>query len=323
MLGLQSTLNTVAWCPGDMGPVSRCLGPDVAPPQIWQDPCPAPDAAKMICEAEIATLKQSILGSGISSSQLISTAWASASTFRVTDFRGGANGARIRLAPQKDWEANNPLSLGFVLEGLENIQSEFNAANVEKTVSMADLIVLGGCVAVEEAAKKGGCELTVAFSPGRTDATQEDTDIDSFAVLEPKCCGFRNFNASTAQLVDKAHMLTLTAPEMAVLVAGMRVLTASEGGGSLGALTAQPGTLSNDFFVNLLDMKTEWTPAAGGVYEGKDRATGAVNWTASEVDLLFGSNPELRAISEYYACDDSFATHFTAAWAKVMNLDRF
>ena len=311
----------------DMGPVSRCLGPDVPPEQIWQDPCPTPPAGEVIGDGEVAELKVAILGSGCSLAQLVSTAWASASTFRVTDFRGGANGARVRLAPQKDWEANQPMDLGFVLQALEKVQTEFNAKG-GKQVSLADLIVLGGCTAVDEAAKKGGHEgLTTAFTPGRTDASQEQTDVDSFAVLEPKCDGFRNFNSSVHQLVDKAHMLTLTAPEMAVLVAGMRTLTATGGGTQLGALTTQTETLSNDFFVNLLDMATKWAPAAGGGhYEGMDRASGEVKWSASEVDLLFGSNPELRAIAEYYACDDAksaFAADFSAAWAKVMNLDRF
>ena len=319
----------------DMGPRSRCLGPLVPEePQLWQDPVPAVDH-ELIGAHDIANLKGRILESGLSLSQLVSTAWASAATFRGTDKRGGANGARIRLAPQKDWEVNQPEELSKVLPSLEQIRSDFNEAQSNgKRVSLADVIVLGGCAAVEEAAKKAGHELEVPFMPGRTDALAEQTDVDSFAVLEPTADGFRNYlrdgHARTAEelLVDRAHMLTLSAPEMTVLVGGLRVLNANVGGSELGVLTKQPGSLTNDFFVNLLSMDTEWKKSARceHFYEGRDRGTGELKWTGSAVDLVFGSNSQLRAIAEAYACDDSqpaFVRDFIAAWDKVMNLDRF
>ncbi len=316
----------------DMGPISRCLGSEVpAEPLLWQDPVPAVDH-ELIGDQDIAELKGKILGSGLSVSQLVSTAWASASTFRGTDMRGGANGARIRLAPQKDWEANNPAELGNVLQVLEGIQTEFNSAQSGgKQVSLADLIVLGGGAAIEQAAKNAGHDVQVPFAPGRTDAVQEQTDVDSFAVLEPTADGFRNYLATGHQkaeerLVDRAHFLTLSAPEMTVLVGGLRALDANTGQSAHGVFTDQPGTLSNDFFVNLLDMNTEWTPASENVFEGRDRTTGEVKWTGTAVDLVFGSNSQLRAIAEVYACDDSknsFVNDFVAAWNKVMNLDRF
>ena len=319
----------------DMGPRSRCLGPLVPEePQLWQDPVPAVDH-ELIGAHDIANLKGRILESGLSLSQLVSTAWASAATFRGTDKRGGANGARIRLAPQKDWEVNQPEELSKVLPSLEQIRSDFNEAQSNgKRVSLADVIVLGGCAAVEEAAKKAGHELEVPFTPGRTDALAEQTDVDSFAVLEPTADGFRNYlrdgHARTAEelLVDRAHMLMLSAPEMTVLVGGLRVLNANVGGSELGVLTKQPGSLTNDFFVNLLSMDTEWKKSARceHFYEGRDRGTGELKWTGSAVDLVFGSNSQLRAIAEAYACDDSqpaFVRDFIAAWDKVMNLDRF
>ena len=319
----------------DMGPRSRCLGPLVPEePQLWQDPVPAVDH-ELIGAHDIANLKGRILESGLSLSQLVSTAWASAATFRGTDKRGGANGARIRLAPQKDWEVNQPEELSKILPSLEQIRSDFNEAQSNgKRVSLADVIVLGGCAAVEEAAKKAGHELEVPFTPGRTDALAEQTDVDSFAVLEPTADGFRNYlrdgHARTAEelLVDRAHMLTLSAPEMTVLVGGLRVLNANVGGSELGVLTKQPGSLTNDFFVNLLSMDTEWKKSARceHFYEGRDRGTGELKWTGSAVDLVFGSNSQLRAIAEAYACDDSqpaFVRDFIAAWDKVMNLDRF
>ena len=319
----------------DMGPRSRCLGPLVPEePQLWQDPVPAVDH-ELIGAHDIANLKGRILESGLSLSQLVSTAWASAATFRGTDKRGGANGARIRLAPQKDWEVNQPEELSKVLPSLEQIRSDFNEAQSNgKRVSLADVIVLGGCAAVEEAAKKAGHELEVPFTPGRTDALEEQTDVDSFAVLEPTADGFRNYlrdgHARTAEelLVDRAHMLMLSAPEMTVLVGGLRVLNANVGGSELGVLTKQPGSLTNDFFVNLLSMDTEWKKSARceHFYEGRDRGTGELKWTGSAVDLVFGSNSQLRAIAEAYACDDSqpaFVRDFIAAWDKVMNLDRF
>jgi len=319
----------------DMGPRSRCLGPLVPEePQLWQDPVPAVDH-ELIGAHDIANLKGRILESGLSLSQLVSTAWASAATFRGTDKRGGANGARIRLAPQKDWEVNQPEELSKVLPSLEQIRSDFNEAQSNgKRVSLADVIVLGGCAAVEEAAKKAGHELEVPFTPGRTDALAEQTDVDSFAVLEPTADGFRNYlrdgHARTAEelLVDRAHMLTLSAPEMTVLVGGLRVLNANVGGSELGVLTKQPGSLTNDFFVNLLSMDTEWKKSARceHFYEGRDRGTGELKWTGSAVDLVFGSNSQLRAIAEAYACDDSqpaFVRDFIVAWDKVMNLDRF
>jgi catalase-peroxidase len=326
----------------DMGPIARYLGPLVpAEPQLWQDPVPALDHA-LIGEQDIASLKAKILGSGLSISQLVSTAWASAATFRGSDKRGGANGARIRLAPQKDWDVNQPADLAKVLGKLEAIQKEFNGSqsgeksngHKRKKVSLADLIVLGGCAAVEEAAKKGGHEVKVPFSPGRTDASQEQTDAHSFAVLEPTADGFRNYfrighkKPAEELLVDKAQLLTLTAPEMTVLVGGMRVLNANFRQSKEGVFTKRPGTLTNDFFVNLLSMNTEWktSTTSEGVFEGHDRATGEMKWTGTRVDLVFGSNSQLRAIAEAYACDDSkqmFVKDFVAAWNKVMNLDRY
>jgi catalase-peroxidase len=318
----------------DMGPVSRCLGPLVPEPQLWQDPVPAVDH-KLIEDRDIVALKGKILASGLSRSQLVSTAWASASTFRGTDKRGGANGARIRLAPQKDWKVNNPVELAKVLQTLEKIQKEYNGSQSGgKKVSLADLIVLGGCAAVEEAAKKAGHDVKVPFAPGRTDASQEMTDVQSFAVLEPTSDGFRNFVAREIDrpaqelLIDRAHLLTLTAPEMTVLIGGMRVLNANTGNSQLGVFTQKPETLTNDFFVNLLDMGTEWRKSAESEYlfEGRDRKTGKVKWTATSVDLVFGSNSQLRAIAEVYAANDSqakFVRDFVAVWNKVMNLDRF
>jgi len=318
----------------DMGPRSRYLGPEVpAEELIWQDPVPAADH-ELIGEQDVADLKAKILASGLDTSQLVTTAWASASTFRGSDKRGGANGARIRLAPQKDWEVNQPHELARVLEKLEAIRKAFNDAQKGgKKVSLADLIVLGGCAAIEGAAKKAGHDVKVPFSPGRTDASQEQTDAQSFAVLEPDADGFRNYlrkglkNPAEEHLVDRAQLLTLTAPEMTVLVGGLRVLGANVGGVKHGVFTKRPGTLTNDFFVNLVDMKTEWKPSsAEGVYEGRDRATGKVQWTGTRVDLVFGSNSELRAIAEVYAADDAgekFVKDFVAAWHKVMNLDRY
>ena len=319
----------------DMGPRTRCLGSLVpAEPQLWQDPVPDVDHA-LIGEQSIAALKGKILESGLSISQLVSTAWASAATFRGTDKRGGANGARIRLAPQKDWEVNNPAELGKVLQTLEGIQEEFNGSQSDgKRVSLADLIVLAGCAGVEAAAKKAGIDVEVPFAPGRTDALQEQTDVESFAVLEPTADGFRNYLANGHEksaeelLVDRAHMLTLTAPEMTVLVGGLRVLNANAGQSQLGVLTKRTETLTTDFFVNLLDMNTDWLPSSTSddVFEGRNRLTGEVQWTGTRADLVFGSNSQLRAIAEVYACDDSqgaFVRDFVAAWNKVMNLDRF
>jgi catalase-peroxidase len=319
----------------DMGPVSRLLGTQVPPPQLWQDPVPKVDH-ELIGAQDIAALKAKILASGLSTSQLVSTAWASAASFRGSDKRGGANGARIRLAPQKDWEVNQPAELAKVLQTLEKVQKEFNSAQSggKKKVSLADVIVLGGCAAVEAAAKKAGLDVQVPFTPGRTDATQDMTDVESFAVLEPKADGFRNYyrkgleRPAEALLVDRADLLTLTAPEMTVLVGGLRVLNANFGQTELGVFTKRPGSLTNDFFVNLLDMNTEWkkSPMCEHFYEGRDRKTGAVKWTASGVDLVFGSNSELRAIAEVYGCNDAqqkFVRDFAAAWGKVMNLDRF
>jgi len=319
----------------DMGPRTRCLGPLVpVEAQLWQDP--VPDVThELIGEQDIATLKGKILESGLSISQLVSTAWASAATFRGTDKRGGANGARIRLTPQKYWEVNNPAELGTVLQTLEEIQKDFNSSQSDgKMVSLADVIVLGGCTAVEQAAKNAKHDVQVPFSPGRTDALQEQTDVDSFAVLEPTADGFRNylgnghFRSAEELLVDRAHMLTLTAPEMTVLVGGMRVLNANVGQSELGVFTKRPETLTPDFFVNLLDMNTEWQESSTSehVFEGRDRATGETKWTGTHVDLVFGSSSQLRAIAEVYACDDSqqaFVHDFVAAWDKVMNLDRF
>ena len=319
----------------DMGPRSRYLGPLVpAEELIWQDPVPAVDH-ELIDAQDIATLKSKLLASGLSISQLVSTAWASAATFRGSDKRGGANGARIRLAPQKDWEINQPTQLAHVLEILETIQQEFNdAQSGNKKVSLADLIVLGGCAAVEQAAQKGGHHITVPFTPGRMDASQEQTDVESFAVLEPTAEGFRNYLKTKYKmlaeklLVDRAQLLTLTAPEMTVLVGGLRVLGANVGESQHGVFTDQPGTLTNDFFVNLLDMSTQWQPAsaAADLFEGRDRTTGAVKWTGTRSDLIFGSNSQLRAIAEVYGCADAqerFVDDFVAAWHKVMNLDRF
>ncbi len=319
----------------DMGPLSRYLGPLVpAEPLLWQDPVPAVDHG-LIGDQDIAALKAKILASGLSISQLVTTAWASASTFRGSDKRGGANGARIRLAPQQYWEVNQPTELAGVLKKLEAIQAEFNGANSgTKKVSLADLIVLGGCAAVEESAKKAGHDVKVPFSPGRTDASQDQTDVNSFAVLEPVADGFRNYirkghhKAAAELLLDKANLLTLTAPELTALIGGMRVLNANFGNSEYGVFTKQPGVLTNDFFVNLLDMNTKWQKSSTkeGVLEGHDRATGDLKWTGTVVDLVFGSNSQLRAVAEVYACADSqqkFVRDFVAAWSKVMNLDRF
>ncbi len=319
----------------DMGPKVRYLGPEVpAEDLIWQDPVPAVDHP-LIDDADVAALKGKILASGLSTAELVSTAWASASTFRGSDKRGGANGARIRLAPQKDWEANDPAQLAKVLAALEKIQSEFNgAASGGKKVSLADLIVLGGCAAVEKAAKYAGHAVTVPFSPGRTDATDDQTDVESFTVLEPEADGFRNYQkqaytvSSEEMLVDKAQLLTLTGPEMTALIGGLRVLGANAGGSKHGVFTKEPGKLTNDFFVNVLDMDTVWkaTSDAQDVFEGRCRKTGDVKWTGTRVDLVFGSNSQLRAFSEVYAQEDAkdkFVSDFVAAWNKVMNADRF
>jgi catalase-peroxidase len=318
----------------DMGPVSRLLGPLVPPAQLWQDPVPAVDH-ELVGDQDVAQLKAKLLASGLSTAQLVTTAWAAAASFRGSDKRGGANGARIRLAPQKDWEVNQPAELAKVLAALVKIQKDFNGAQSgKKKVSLADLIVLGGCAAVEAAAKKAGQGVQVPFTPGRTDASQEMTDVASFAVLEQTADGFRNYQQKGDQrpapelLVDRARQLTLTAPEMTVLVGGLRVLGANVGQSKLGAFTDRPGSLTNDFFVNLLGMNTEWRKSAQceHFYEGRDRRTGEVKWTGSAVDLVFGSNSQLRAIAEVYACDDSqqtFVRDFVAAWAKVMDLDRF
>jgi catalase-peroxidase len=318
----------------DMGPISRYLGPWIPEPQLWQDPVPAVDH-ELISDGDAAALKSKILESGLSVSQLVATAWAAAASFRGTDKRGGANGARIRLAPQKDWAVNNPAELATVLPVLERIQQDFNNAQSGGTkVSLADLIVLGGCAAVEQAAKNAGYGITVPFTPGRTDASQEQTDVESFAVLEPDADGFRNYARAGEKLspesllLDRAFMLNLTAPEMTVLIGGMRALNANVGQSPHGVLTDRPGTLTNDFFVNLLGMGTEWKASAStaDVYEGRDRATGDTRWTATAVDLVFGSHSQLRAISEVYASDDAdekFVGDFVAAWDKVMNLDRF
>ena len=320
----------------DMGPIHRYLGP-LVPKEIliWQDPIPTVNHP-LIGEGDIAALKAKILASGLSVSQLVATAWASASTFRGSDKRGGANGARIRLAPQRDWEVNEPAQLKTVLAKLQTIQEEFNASqSSSKRVSLADLIVLGGGAAVEKAAKDAGIDVKVPFTPGRMDATQEHTDVESFAPLEPRADGFRNYLSGKRQymtpeeaLVDRAQLLTLTGPEMTVLVGGLRVLGANAGRSADGVFTKRPETLTNDFFVNLLDMNTQWQPAAGseGVYEGRDRKTNALKWTATRVDLIFGSHSQLRALAEVYACADSkekFVKDFAAAWSKVMNLDRF
>ena len=319
----------------DMGPRSRYLGPEVpAEELIWQDPVPTA-THNLIDERDIANLKGKVLASGLSIYQLVSTAWASASTFRGSDKRGGANGARLRLAPQKDWEVNQPAQLGTVLQILEGIQNVFNnEQSGGKMVSLADLIVLGGCAGVEQAAKNAGYAVTVPFAPGRTDALQEQTDIESFAVLEPTADGFRNYlktkYAVSAEelLIDRAQLLTLTAPEMTVLIGGLRVLNTNFGQSRHGLFTKQPETLTNDFFVNLLDMSTTWKAAsdADDLFEGRDRATGELKWTGTRVDLIFGSNSQLRALAEVYGCQDSqekFLNDFVAAWDKVMNLDRF
>jgi catalase-peroxidase len=318
-----------------MGPRARYLGPEIPKEElIWQDPIPAVNH-KLIEAQDIASLKGKILASGLSVSELVSTAWASASTFRGSDKRGGANGARIRLAPQKDWEVNQPPQLAKVLKTLEGIQSAFNGAQSDgKKVSLADLIVLSGCAGVEQAAKNAGHNVTVPFTPGRMDASLEQTDVASFAVLEPIADGFRNYLKgkysipAESLLVDKAQLLTLTAPEMTVLVGGLRVLKTNFGGAKHGVFTKRPEALTNDFFVNLLDMGTEWKPVSpdADVFEGRDRKTGAVKWTGSRVDLVFGSHSQLRALAEVYGSSDAekkFVHDFVAAWNKVMNLDRF
>jgi catalase-peroxidase len=320
----------------DMGPVSRYLGPEVPESQLlWQDPVPVADY-EMIGDAEIDKLKKMITDSGLSVSQLVTTAWASASTYRVTDKRGGANGARIRLAPQKDWKVNQPEKLAIVLSKLEKIQQDFNASRTDdKKVSVADLIVLGGCVGVETAAKNAGHDVSVPFSPGRTDATQDQTDVDSFSYLEPKVDGFRNYAGKTVHdrplpeiLIDRAHKLTLTAPEMTVLIGGMRVLGTNAEMPGLGEFTKQKEALTNDFFVNLLDMSTKWkkSDVCDHFFEGLDSETADIKWTATSVDLVFGSNSQLRALAEVYAAEDSkekFVDDFVTVWTKVMNLDRF
>jgi len=318
----------------DMGPRARYVGSEVPEEDlIWQDPVPAVDHP-LVDANDINQLKSNILDSGLSLPELVRTAWASAASFRGTDMRGGANGARIRLAPQKDWEANNPAELAKVLKTLEGIQQDFNQANKGgKQISLADLIVLGGSAAVEEAARQAGHTVQVKFTPGRTDATTEQTDAESFAPLEPAADGFRNYYSDASMLspaemlVDRANLLTLTVPEMTVLVGGLRSLDANAGGSSQGIFTDNPGQLSNDFFVNLLDMSTAWSKSATeGVYEGRDRATGELVWTASPVDLIFGSNSELRAVAEVYAASDAqekFVNDFASAWTKVMTLDRF
>ena len=317
-----------------MGPVSSCLGPWVPEPQLFQDPVPDVDH-ELIDEQDVAALKTKVLEAGLSVSQLASTAWASAASFRGTDKRGGANGARIRLAPQKDWEANEPAELAKVLPALEKIQQDFNgSASGGKKISLADLIVLAGSAAVEKAAKDAGFDVTVPFAPGRTDATQEQTDVESFEVLEPQADGFRNYQRAGMKtpaehlLVDKAYMLNLTAPEMTVLIGGLRALGTNYGQTKHGVFTDRPGTLTNDFFVNLLDMATEWdvSKSVENVYEGRDRASGAPKWAATGADLVFGSNSILRSLAEVYAADDAkekFVNDFVAAWVKVMNNDRF
>ncbi|MGE0449796.1 MAG: peroxidase family protein, partial [Vicinamibacterales bacterium] len=319
----------------DMGPISRYLGPLVpSEPQLWQDPVP-PLAGDPLGAEDIAALKSQILASGLSVSQLVSTAWASAASFRGTDKRGGANGARIRLAPQKDWAVNNPPELAKALTTLEGVQKAFNAARTNgTTASLADVIVLGGCAAIEQAAKAAGFDLDVPFAPGRTDATQEQTDVDAFSVLEPKADAFRNYLGEGQRLpaevllIERAEMLTLTVPELTVLLGGMRVLGANAQPSDVGVFTKRPGTLTTDFFVNLLDMDIDWRPTseAADTFQGRSRSTGAAAWTGSRVDLVFGANAELRAIAEVYACDDAkekFVRDFAAAWNKVMNLDRF
>jgi catalase-peroxidase len=318
----------------DMGPLSRYLGPWVPEAQLWQDPVPPVDH-ELVNEQDVAALKRKILDSGLSIPELVSTAWGAAASFRGTDKRGGANGARIRLSPQKDWESNEPPRLQKVLIALEQIQKDFNGTQSSgKKISLADLIVLGGCAAVEDAAKKAGVNITVPFTPGRTDASQEQTDASIFDVLEPIGDGFRNYFRAEdplspeTRLLDRANLLKLTAPQMTVLVGGMRVLGANHGQSKHGVFTQKPGTLSNDFFVNLLDIGTAWRPSASdkNVYEGSDRATGKPKWTATAADLVFGAHSQLRALAEVYASDDGkerFVRDFVAAWNKVMNLDRF
>ena len=318
-----------------MGPRARYLGPEVpAEELIWQDPIPTV-THELIDDQDIEVLKKMIFVSGLSVSQLVSTAWASASTFRGSDKRGGANGARIRLAPQKDWEVNNPAHLSAVLETLEGIKNEFNDAQTGgKMVSLADLIVLGGCAGIEQAAKNAGQDVSVPFTPGRADTSQEQTDVESFSVLEPAADGFRNYLntqctvSAEEMLVDRAQLLTLTAPEMTVLFGGMRVLNTNFGQSQHGVFTKRPEVLTNDFFVNLLDLGTTWnaTSDAEELFEGRDRTTGELKWTGTRVDLIFGSNSELRALAEVYGCEDSqerFTKDFVVAWTKVMNLDRF
>ncbi len=318
----------------DMGPISRYLGPWIPEPQLWQDPVPRVDHA-LVDEQDVAALKEKILASGLSVSQLVFTAWSSAASFRGTDKRGGANGARIRLSPQKNWDVNDPASLATALDALENVQADFNRSQTGgKRISLADAIVLGGCAAVEKAAKDAGFDVRVPFTPGRTDASQEQTDVASFAVLEPTFDGFRNYVAEgevlspETLLVERAYMLNLTAPEMTVLVGGLRALNANTRRAKHGVFTDRPGTLTNDFFVNLLDMSTEWrpSPSHANLYEGRDRASGAVKWTGTSVDLVFGANSQLRAIAEVYASDDAkekFVKDFVGAWDKVMSLDRY
>ena len=318
----------------DMVPRSRYLGPWVPEPQLWQDPLPDANH-EPIGEKDVAALKRKILASGVAIPELVSTAWNAAASFRATDKRGGANGARIRLAPEKDWEANEPDSLAKVLKVLERIQHDFNGSQASgKKVSLADVIVLGGCAAVEQAARNAGHDITVPFAPGRTDATQEETDVQSFTVLEPVADGFRNYMRAgdplppATRLLDRANMLKLTAPEMTVLVGGLRALNANFGRSKHGVFTDRPEKLTNDFFVNLLDINTAWRPSASdkNVYEGRDRATGKPRWTATAVDLVFGAHSQLRALAEVYASDDAkekFVRDFVAAWSKVMNLDRY
>jgi catalase-peroxidase len=318
----------------DMGPVSRYLGPWVPEPQLWQDPVPAVDH-ELVGDDDVAALKAAILASGLSVPQLVGTAWASAASFRGTDKRGGANGARIRLEPQRSWEVNSPAELSKVLETLEQVQRDFNSGQTGgKRVSLADVIVLGGCAAVEQAARNAGHDVTVPFAPGRTDASQEQTDVESFAVLEPRADGFRSYLRAGEKLspetllLDRANMLALTAAEMTVLVGGLRALNANVGRSPVGVLTHRPEALTHDFFVNLLDMATEWRVSTSdeNVYEGHDRSTGELRWTATAVDLVFGANSQLRAVAEVYASADAeqkFVEDFVAAWVKVMNLDRF
>jgi catalase-peroxidase len=316
-----------------MGPRPRYLGPWVPEPQLWQDPVPAVDH-ELIGDQDVAALKSKILAAGVSGADLISTAWNAAASFRGTDKRGGANGARIRLEPQKSWESNEPARLAKVLKALEQVQQDFNKTGGKKKVSLADLIVLGGCAAVEDAAKKAGHNVTVPFAPGRTDATQEQTDVNTFDVLEPAGDGFRNFFRKgdpltpETRLLDRANLLKLTAPQMTVLVGGLRALGANHGGSKHGVFTDKPGTLTNDFFVNLLDAGTAWRPSASdkSVYEGADRKSGKGKWTATAADLVFGAHSQLRALAEVYASDDGkekFVRHFVAAWNKVMTNDRY